>query len=72
MLVGDLNESGAATIAEKIGGKSIKFDVTSEADWKTAVGTIVKEFGKIDILVNNAGWSYKNKVNAAPIACNLS
>ncbi|KAF2104334.1 oxidoreductase [Rhizodiscina lignyota] len=64
VLIGDLNESAAKATADKIGGSNIKvmkMDVTQEADWKAAVESCIKEFGRIDILVNNAGWSYKNK-----------
>ena len=30
-------------------------DVTSDDDWREAVGTAVNRYGKLDILVNNAG-----------------
>lgn len=42
---------------EKLGVKSIavKCDVTNEEEVKTAIETVVNEFGKIDILLNNAG-----------------
>jgi NAD(P)-dependent dehydrogenase (short-subunit alcohol dehydrogenase family) len=33
----------------------VKLDVTQEADWRQAVDTAVKNYGKLDILVNNAG-----------------
>jgi NAD(P)-dependent dehydrogenase (short-subunit alcohol dehydrogenase family) len=32
-----------------------RLDVTSEADWASAVATAVSRFGKLDALVNNAG-----------------
>jgi cyclopentanol dehydrogenase len=46
----------AATIGEA-GGDAVfvKLNVTSESDWKNAVATAVRRFGKLDILVNNAG-----------------
>lgn len=65
VVIGDLNESGANTVAKKISGSNIKvakMDITEEADWKSAVETCVNEFGRLDFLVNNAGWSYRNKV----------
>ena len=33
----------------------VHLDVTSEDDWREAVGTAVNRYGKLDILVNNAG-----------------
>jgi NAD(P)-dependent dehydrogenase (short-subunit alcohol dehydrogenase family) len=36
-------------------------DVTSAADWKSAISSAIEKFGRIDILVNNAGTSYINK-----------
>jgi NAD(P)-dependent dehydrogenase (short-subunit alcohol dehydrogenase family) len=34
-----------------------KLDVTSEAEWKTAVAATVAAYGKLDILINDAGIS---------------
>lgn len=67
VLIGDLDESGAQSVAAKLNSpdvKGIKLDVTTEEGWRTAVETAVKEFGGIDILVNNAGTTYKNKPTA--------
>src|SRR5262245_1713155 len=38
------------------GGEAVyvHLDVTSEADWQSAVTTTVDRFGKLDILINNA------------------
>ena len=33
----------------------VHLDVTSDDDWREAVGTAVNRYGKLDILVNNAG-----------------
>ena len=33
----------------------VHLDVTREADWRAAVATAVKSYGKLDVLVNNAG-----------------
>jgi len=33
----------------------VKLDVTNETDWRQAVDTAVRTYGKLDILVNNAG-----------------
>lgn len=43
-------------------GAFIPMDVTSEADWETAVRTVVSETGRIDVLVNNAGSNIRKVV----------
>ena len=54
-----LDEEGMNVEAEirKSGGDAsyIHLDVTSEADWRAAVETAVRLYGKLDVLVNNAG-----------------
>jgi NAD(P)-dependent dehydrogenase (short-subunit alcohol dehydrogenase family) len=35
----------------------VKLDVTSEADWQSAVQAAVSAFGKLNVLINNAGIS---------------
>jgi len=52
----DVGERTAATI-EQSGAKAgfVALDVTSEADWESAVARTVAELGGLDILVNNAG-----------------
>ena len=54
-----LEEEGRATEARiaEAGGTAtfVRLDVTSEADWISAVSSAVERYGKLDILVNNAG-----------------
>src|SRR5215813_15313939 len=54
-----LDEDGRKVEAEihATGGEAtyVHLNVTSEADWKAAVDTAVRRYGKLDILVNNAG-----------------
>src|SRR5215467_5823158 len=54
-----LDEDGRKVEAEirAAGGEAtyVHLNVTSEADWKAAVDTAVRRYGKLDILVNNAG-----------------
>ena len=54
-----LDEDGRKVEAEihATGGETtyVHLNVTSEADWKAAVDTAVRRYGKLDILVNNAG-----------------
>ncbi|MFT7597617.1 MAG: NAD(P)-dependent dehydrogenase (short-subunit alcohol dehydrogenase family) [Acidimicrobiales bacterium] len=54
-------DDGAAVAAEIVaaGGEArfLKLDVSSEADWASAVSETVSAYGQIDILVNSAGIS---------------
>jgi len=56
-----LEEEGRRVAAEitQANGAAVfhKLDVTSEAEWRTAIDATVAAFGKIDILVNDAGIS---------------
>ena len=58
--ISDRKDEGAQEVLDEItkaGGEAIFVlqDVSKEEDWKRAVDTVVKKFGKLDILVNNAG-----------------
>ena len=59
VVLGDiLDEQGQQVEAEinELGGDAlyVHLDVTSEADWESAVESAVSKYGKLDILVNNA------------------
>ncbi len=55
--VADINEAGARTAAEAIGGTAIgvALDVTEQGSIESAIATVAGRFGRLDILVNNAG-----------------
>lgn len=55
IVVTDINEEEGRKVAEEVGGVFFRHDVRSEDDWRGAIATAVKYFGKLDILVNNAG-----------------
>ena len=60
VVIGDILGPEGRETAEGIGATGgeaifVSLDVTSEADWETAVGEAVSRFGKLDVLVNNAG-----------------
>ena len=62
IIIGDILESeGLRTEAEinANGGECIfvRLDVTTEADWQSAMRSIMTRFGRRDVLVNNAGIS---------------
>src|SRR5215510_1614623 len=56
-----LEEDGRGIVAEitQANGTAMfqRLDVSSEAEWKTAVDATLAEFKKLDILVNDAGLS---------------
>jgi 2-hydroxycyclohexanecarboxyl-CoA dehydrogenase len=49
--VGDLNEIGAAEVANEVGGHAVALDVTDHESAKAAMDSV----GGLDVLVNNAG-----------------
>jgi NAD(P)-dependent dehydrogenase (short-subunit alcohol dehydrogenase family) len=58
VVVTDLREDAAATLAEEVGAEyalGLKVDVTSRADVDAAVAAAVGRFGQLDLEVNNAG-----------------
>lgn len=60
VVIADISEEDSVKAASELSGKgfkvkSIKTDVSSEADVKNLVEQTVASFGSIDILVNNAG-----------------
>ena len=57
VLLADVNESGAAEVAKRLGERvvSCKLDVQNEDDWARAIETSLTHFGKIDGVGNIAG-----------------
>jgi NAD(P)-dependent dehydrogenase (short-subunit alcohol dehydrogenase family) len=68
--VADVNEAGAASVAQELGRGAIplRLDVTSEADWQAAVDGVVKAFGRLDVLVNSAGVAFTGMITDATLA----
>lgn len=60
VVLADLDEAGAARVADSIGSGAIamKADVTREVDVKALVDTALARFGRLDILHNNAVTAY--------------
>ena len=57
VVIGDVLDAEGAAVAASIGEHAIfvHLDVTSEADWASAVATAVDRFGSLNVLINNAG-----------------
>ena len=65
VVIGDILEDQGKKLEAEIeesGGQAIfvRLDVTFEADWVSAIETVISKFGKLDILVNNAGVSSRS------------
>lgn len=58
VLVADLNEASAMTIADEIGGVAIRTDVSKGADVANMTRAAMEKWGRIDIVVNNAGITH--------------
>ena len=57
VVVVDVNEDGAAAVAEEVGGAAMRCDVTSLEDNLAAVAFAVERFGGLDLVALNAGVS---------------
>ncbi len=55
VVIADLQAEAGEKLAQEIGGKYCKCDVTSEADGKAAVAAAVQGYGGLHVLVNCAG-----------------
>ncbi|MBL1078288.1 SDR family oxidoreductase [Nocardia sp. 2] len=57
VVLGDIADEAGARLAAELGEQAVftHLDVTSLADWETAVATALDTFGKLNVLVNNAG-----------------
>jgi 3-oxoacyl-[acyl-carrier protein] reductase len=60
VVVADLNEEAGQVIAEEIGGKFVRTDVSLDGDMANLVQAAVKAYGGVDIFVNNAGFTSRN------------
>ena len=57
VLVGDIDEKGGAETAKRLGDAAVfsKLDVQDEDDWRDAIDTALRHFGRLDGLGNIAG-----------------
>ncbi|MBV8062164.1 MAG: SDR family oxidoreductase [Nevskia sp.] len=59
IVIGDVLDGEGKALAARIGAAAryVHLDVTRPADWASAVGVAVQEFGALNVLVNNTGVS---------------
>jgi NAD(P)-dependent dehydrogenase (short-subunit alcohol dehydrogenase family) len=67
VVFGDVLDEDGKQVESEIraaGGQAtyVHLNVTSEMDWRAAVATAVKTYGKLDVLVNNAGILFRAKI----------
>ncbi|WP_341926239.1 SDR family oxidoreductase [Nocardioides psychrotolerans] len=62
VVIGDLLDEEGAALADELcaahgsdAARYVHLDVTSDADWRSAVALTVAEHGRLDVLFNNAG-----------------
>jgi 3-oxoacyl-[acyl-carrier protein] reductase len=68
VLVGDLDESGAATLAQELEAdgrraSEVSLDVSDSESFQAAAAAAVSRFGDLTVLVNNAGVTRANMVH---------
>ena len=70
----DVNAAEAEKTAAKLavmnefgGARFLVLDVTSEDSWKSAIGTVKSESGRLDVLVNNAGINIRKNIEEMPV-----
>ena len=57
VVVADIAADRGKAVADKLGsaGHFAELDVTSEDNWKSAIGAAVDKFGALHVLLNSAG-----------------
>jgi NAD(P)-dependent dehydrogenase (short-subunit alcohol dehydrogenase family) len=61
VLIADLNAEQAAAVADRIGARALRCDVSKATDVASTVAMALQAFGRLDIVVNNAGTTHPNK-----------
>lgn len=63
VVIADLNEEGAHSVAAEIGSVAlaVRCDVSKRADIDAVIAATLENFGTVDIVVNNAGYTHKNQ-----------
>jgi NAD(P)-dependent dehydrogenase (short-subunit alcohol dehydrogenase family) len=64
VIIADLDEDAAATVATSVGGEAVRLDVTDENQTRSVIETIHQRHGAIDLLCLNAGIPTDGSVDA--------
>lgn len=59
VIIADLDEEAAKTLAAEVGGTALRCDVACEQDVQQVVALAEADFGGIDLLISNAGVTVK-------------
>ncbi len=65
--IGEKTASSFASISSTGGAAFLTLDVTSEESWKSVMGAIIKNSGRLDVLVNNAGINIRKNIEEMPV-----
>ncbi|WP_292315293.1 SDR family NAD(P)-dependent oxidoreductase [Mesorhizobium sp.] len=70
VVVADINEAGAASVAASLGPAAIglKLDICSPEQWEFALDETYKRFQRLDVLVNNAAVVHTGSTREVPLA----
>ena len=55
VVICDLSEDAGMKVAEQIGGKFYRVDVSNRQEVQVWIDAVVDEFSRVDVLINNAG-----------------
>ena len=70
VVVSDINEAAARTVADAVGGLAIACDVSNETEVKALVKNVEQSCGRIDLFCSNAGVGFGDGGAAATGASN--
>ena len=65
VVVADIQEAAAQTVADEIGGIAIQADVSRETDVRRLVQRVIEDHGVIDLFCSNAGVGVSGGVEAS-------
>ncbi|MGW7261905.1 SDR family NAD(P)-dependent oxidoreductase [Streptomyces sp. NPDC054842] len=67
VVLADVLDDQGKALAEEIGARYVRLDVSREDDWRAAVEAAKEAYGRIDGLVNNAGILRFNELVRTPL-----